>query len=163
MSDLKIGIVTKEWPPAIYGGAGVHVVELTHALRSVEGVSVDVHCFGGPRNDAFGYSTPSEFHEANPAIQAIVTDLEIASHLGGVDVVHSHTWYANMAGHIAALQYKIPHIVSAHSLEPSRPWKTEQLGGGYAISSWAEKTAFEAASAAPAFARFVAMLRPPRR
>lgn len=147
MSSLKIAIVTKEWPPAIYGGAGVHVVELTQALRDVDGTTVNVHCFGGPREDAFGYSTPSEFANANPAIQALATDLEIASHLGGVDVVHSHTWYANMAGHIAALQYKIPHIVSAHSLEPSRPWKSEQLGGGYAISSWAEKTAYEAAAA----------------
>jgi starch synthase len=147
MSRLKVAIVTKEWPPAIYGGAGVHVVELTKALRAVNGVHVDVHCFGGPREDAFGYSTPSEFIDANPAVQALVTDLEIASHLGEVDVVHSHTWYANMAGHIGALQYKIPHIVSAHSLEPSRPWKTEQLGGGYAISSWAEKTAYESAAA----------------
>jgi starch synthase len=147
MSRLKVAIVTKEWPPAVYGGAGVHVVELSQALRAVDGVHVDVHCFGGPREDAFGYSTPSQFEDANPAVQALVTDLEIASHLGEVDVVHSHTWYANMAGHIAALQYKIPHIVSAHSLEPSRPWKTEQLGGGYAISSWAEKTAYESAAA----------------
>ena len=147
MSGLKVAIVTKEWPPAVYGGAGVHVVELTQALRAVDGVNVDVHCFGGPRENAFGYSTPSQFEEANPAVQALVTDLEIASHLSGVDVVHSHTWYANMAGHIAALQYKIPHIVSAHSLEPSRPWKSEQLGGGYAISSWAEKTAYESAAA----------------
>ena len=147
MSALKIAVVTKEWPPAVYGGAGVHVVELTQALRAVDGVSVDVHCFGGPREDAFGYSTPSQFEDANPAVQALVTDLEIASHLGGVDVVHSHTWYANMAGHIAALQHKIPHIVSAHSLEPLRPWKSEQLGGGYAISSWAEKTAYESAAA----------------
>jgi starch synthase len=147
MSNLKIAVVTKEWPPAIYGGAGVHVVELTQAIRAVDGTTVDVHCFGGPRDDAFGYSTPLQFNDANPAVQALVTDLEIASHLGGVDIVHSHTWYANMAGHIAALQYKIPHIVSAHSLEPLRPWKSEQLGGGYAISSWAEKTAFEAAAA----------------
>ena len=147
MSELNIGIVTKEWPPAIYGGAGVHVLELTHALRNIKDVSVDVHCFGGVRDDAFGYSTPQQFSAANPAIQALVTDLDIASHLSDVDVVHSHTWYANMAGHIAALQYKIPHVVSAHSLEPLRPWKAEQLGGGYAISSWAEKTAFEAAAA----------------
>lgn len=147
MSALKIAVVTKEWPPAVYGGAGVHVVELTQALRAVDGVNVDVHCFGGPREDAFGYSTPPQFEDANPAVQALVTDLEIATHLGGVDVVHSHTWYANMAGHIAALQHKIPHIVSAHSLEPLRPWKSEQLGGGYAISSWAEKSAYESAAA----------------
>lgn len=147
MQNLKIGIVTKEWPPDIYGGAGVHVVELTQALRNINDISVDVHCFGGPREDAFGYTVPSQFRQTNPAIQALVTDLEIASHLSGVDVVHSHTWYANMAGHIASLQYKTPHIVSAHSLEPLRPWKAEALGGGYAISSWAEKTAYEAAAA----------------
>ncbi|CAB4671910.1 MAG: glycogen synthase [Actinobacteria bacterium] len=147
MSELKVGIVTKEWPPAVYGGAGVHVVQLTQALRRINGISVGVHCFGGKRDDAFGYQTPTEFNDANPAVQALVTDLEIASHMSNVDVVHSHTWYANMAGHIAALQYSIPHIVSAHSLEPLRPWKAEQLGTGYAISSWAEKTAFESAAA----------------
>ena len=139
--------MTKEWPPAIYGGAGVHVLQLTQALREIKDVHVDVHCFGGKRDDAYGYSTPAEFASANPAIQALVTDLEIATYLSNVDLVHSHTWYANMAGHLASLQYSIPHIVSAHSLEPLRPWKAEQLGGGYAISSWAEKTAFEAASA----------------
>jgi starch synthase len=106
-----------------------------------------VHCFGGPRDDAFGYSLPSGFADANPAVQALAIDLEIATHLGHVDVVHSHTWYANMAGHIAALQHGVPHIVSAHSLEPMRPWKSEQLGGGYRLSSWAEKTAYEGASA----------------
>ncbi len=147
MSELKVGIVTKEWPPAIYGGAGVHVLQLTQALRTINDVHVDVHCFGGKRDDAFGYSTPAEFTAANPAVQALATDLEIASQLGAVDLVHSHTWYANMAGHVASLQYSIPHIVSAHSLEPLRPWKAEQLGGGYAISSWAEKTAYEAAAA----------------
>ena len=140
-------MVTKEWPPAIYGGAGVHVLQLTQALRKIKDIQVDVHCFGGKREDAFGYATPAEFNEANPALQALMTDLEIASHLGNVDLVHSHTWYANMAGHVASLQHAIPHIVSAHSLEPLRPWKAEQLGGGYKISSWAEKTSFEAAAA----------------
>jgi len=147
MSELKVGIVTKEWPPAIYGGAGVHVLQLTQALRTNKDVHVDVHCFGGKRDDAFGYETPSEFTSSNPAVQAIATDLEIATNLSSVDLVHSHTWYANMAGHFASLQYSIPHIVSAHSLEPLRPWKAEQLGGGYAISSWAEKTAYESAAA----------------
>ena len=148
MSATRIGIVTKEWPPAVYGGAGVHVVQLTQALRKVSGIEVDVHCFGGPRTDgAFGYDTPSEFSSANPALQAIATDLLIANNLGNVDVIHSHTWYANMAGHTASLLYGTPHIVSAHSLEPLRPWKTEQLGGGYQISSWAEKTSYEAAAA----------------
>ena len=146
--DLKIGIVTKEWPPQVYGGAGVHVVQLTEALRSVSGISVEVHCFGGERSDgAFGYETPQEFASANPALQAIATDLAIADNLSKVQLVHSHTWYANMAGHTASLLYGIPHIVSAHSLEPLRPWKAEQLGGGYQISSWAEKTAYESAAA----------------
>ena len=148
MSATRIGIVTKEWPPAVYGGAGVHVVQLTQALRKVSGIEVDVHCFGGPRSDgAFGYDTPSEFSSANPALQAIATDLLIANNLANVDVIHSHTWYANMAGHTASLLYGTPHIVSAHSLEPLRPWKAEQLGGGYQISSWAEKTSYEAAAA----------------
>jgi alpha-maltose-1-phosphate synthase len=146
--DLKIGIVTKEWPPQVYGGAGVHVVQLTEALRSVSGIYVEVHCFGGERSDgAFGYETPQEFASANPALQAIATDLAIADNLSKVQLVHSHTWYANMAGHTASLLYGIPHIVSAHSLEPLRPWKAEQLGGGYQISSWAEKTAYESAAA----------------
>ncbi len=143
-----IGIVTKEWPPAVYGGAGVHVVQLTEALRKLSEVHVDVHCFGGPRSDgAFGYETPAEFSQANPALQALATDLAIANNLNEVDVIHSHTWYANMAGHTASLLYGTPHIVSAHSLEPLRPWKAEQLGGGYQISSWAEKTAYESAAA----------------
>ena len=148
MSQLRVGIVTKEWPPAVYGGAGVHVVQLSAALRTVSGINVDVHCFGGPRSDgAFGYDTPQEFASANPAMQALATDMLIAHHLGDVDVVHSHTWYANMAGHTASLLYGMPHVISAHSLEPLRPWKAEQLGGGYAISSWAEKTAYEGAAA----------------
>ena len=147
MTALNVGIVTKEWPPAIYGGAGVHVLQLTQALRTIKDVHVDVHCFGGKRDDAFGYSLPAGFADANPAVQALAIDLEMATHLGHVDVVHSHTWYANMAGHIASLQHGIPHIVSAHSLEPLRPWKSDQLGGGYKISSWAEKTAFESAAA----------------
>ena len=148
MTSTRIAIVTKEWPPAVYGGAGVHVVQLTQALRTLKGVAVDVHCFGGARSDgAFGYDTPSDFADANPALQAIATDLAIAQQLNSVDVIHSHTWYANMAGHTASLLYGTPHIVSAHSLEPLRPWKAEQLGGGYQISSWAEKTAYEAAAA----------------
>lgn len=148
MSQLLIGLVTKEWPPFVYGGAGVHAVQLTSALRSTGDVEVDVHCFGGPRSDgAFGYETPKEFTSANPAVQALATDMLIAHQLGDVDVVHSHTWYANMAGHTASLLYGTPHIVSAHSLEPLRPWKADQLGGGYQISSWAEKTAYESAAA----------------
>ena len=146
--EVRVGIITKEWPPAVYGGAGVHVVQLTEALRSIDKTTVDVHCFGAPRTDAsHAYQTPTGFENSNPALQAIATNLAMADHLGDVDVLHSHTWYANMAGHTASLLYGTPHIVSAHSLEPLRPWKADQLGGGYKISSWAEKTAYESADA----------------
>lgn len=148
MKTTRVGLVTKEWPPQVYGGAGVHAVQLTQALRNLDGVSVDVHCFGGARTDgAFGYTTPASFADANPAVQAIATDLEIANNLQNVDVIHSHTWYANMAGHIASMLHGLPHVITAHSLEPLRPWKAEQLGGGYQISSWAEKSAYESADA----------------
>ena len=148
MKTTRVGLVTKEWPPQVYGGAGVHAVQLTQALRNLDHVSVDVHCFGGARDDgAFGYSTPGSFESANPAIQAIATDLEIANNLQNVDVIHSHTWYANMAGHFGSLLHGIPHVITAHSLEPLRPWKADQLGGGYQISSWAEKSAYESADA----------------
>lgn len=148
MKTTRVGLVTKEWPPQVYGGAGVHAVQLTQALRELDGVSVDVHCFGGIRDDgAFGYSTPTSFEDANPALQAIATDLEIANNLQGVDVIHSHTWYANMAGQVASMLHGFPHVITAHSLEPLRPWKADQLGGGYQISSWAEKSAYESADA----------------
>lgn len=144
---LKVGLVTKEWPPQVYGGAGVHVVQLSQALRKQPNIEVAVHCFGGERLDAFGYETPAAFEKSNAALQALATDLAIADQLGAVDVIHSHTWYANFAGFTANLMHGIPHIVSAHSLEPLRPWKAEQLGGGYRISSWAEKSAYETAQA----------------
>ena len=148
MKTTRVGLVTKEWPPQVYGGAGVHAVQLTEALRNLDGVSVDVHCFGGARDDgAIGYSTPASFADANPAVQAIATDLDIANNLLNVDVIHSHTWYANMAGHFGSLLHGVPHVITAHSLEPLRPWKADQLGGGYQISSWAEKSAYESADA----------------
>ena len=148
MKTTRVGLVTKEWPPQVYGGAGVHAVQLTEALRTLDGVSVDVHCFGGVREDgAIGYSTPASFADANPAVQAIATDLDIANNLQNVDIIHSHTWYANMAGHFGALLHGVPHVITAHSLEPLRPWKADQLGGGYQISSWAEKSAYESADA----------------
>ena len=146
-NSLKVGLVTKEWPPQIYGGAGVHVVQLSQALSKQPGIQVDVHCFGGPRSDAFGYNTPEAFKNSNPALQALATDLLIAEQLGDLDLIHSHTWYANFAGMSGSLLHGKPHIVSAHSLEPLRPWKAEQLGGGYRISSWAEKSAYESADA----------------
>lgn len=148
MKTTRVGLVTKEWPPQVYGGAGIHAVQLTQALRELDGVSVDVHCFGGVRDDgAIGYATPASFADANPAVQAIATDLDIANNLQNVNVIHSHTWYANMAGHFGSLLHGIPHVITAHSLEPLRPWKADQLGGGYQISSWAEKSAYESADA----------------
>jgi starch synthase len=148
VKTTRVGLVTKEWPPQVYGGAGVHAVQLTQALRELDGVCVDVHCFGGARDDgAIGYSTPASFADANPAVQAIATDLDIANNLQSVNVIHSHTWYANMAGHFGSLLHGIPHVITAHSLEPLRPWKADQLGGGYQISSWAEKSAYESADA----------------
>ena len=142
---MKIGLITKEWPPHIYGGAGVHALQLTQALRS--SIEVNVHSFGESREDATSHTLPKEFSSLNPALAALATDIEIAQAVEGVDLLHSHTWYANMAGHLGGLLHGIPHVITAHSLEPDRPWKAEQLGGGYQISSWAEKTAYEAADA----------------
>ncbi|HEX7404444.1 MAG TPA: glycogen synthase [Candidatus Nanopelagicaceae bacterium] len=147
MFPIRVGLVTKEWPPYVYGGAGVHVVQLAQALRARSDISLSVHCFGVPRTDAIGYPVPAEFSRSNPALQALATDLVMANALSNVDVVHTHTWYANMAGHIASMMHGIPHIMSAHSLEPLRPWKAEQLGGGYRLSSWVEKSAMEGAAA----------------
>jgi len=147
MEPIKVGLVTKEWPPNVYGGAGVHVVQLAEALRKKPEISLSVHCFGDVRTDAIGHATPMKFTRSNPALAAVATDLEIADALSSVDIVHTHTWYANMAGHVASLIHGIPHIMSAHSLEPLRPWKAEQLGGGYQLSSWVERTSIESAAA----------------
>jgi starch synthase len=144
---MRVDIITKEYPPEIYGGAGVHVTELVKALR--EQMEVQVRAFGAARDEdaTTAYGVPAELAEANGAIQTLGTDLEIVPDIAGADVVHSHTWYANFAGHLASLLHGIPHIVTAHSLEPLRPWKAEQLGGGYAVSSYIEKTAYEGAAA----------------
>ncbi len=147
MKPIQVGLVTKEWPPHVYGGAGVHVVQLAEALRKRPEISLTVHCFGDKRKDAINYPTPIDFVRSNPAIAAVATDLAIAEALADADVVHTHTWYANMAGHVASLIHGIPHIMSGHSLEPLRPWKADQLGGGYRLSSWVEKTAIESAAA----------------
>jgi len=143
--ELKVGIVTKEWPPFVYGGAGVHVKYLTQSLRPY--IDVEVHCFGDSREDAQAYPIGDSETDLNPALQALITDVQMAQNLADVDLVHSHTWYANMAGHFSKLLNGTPHIITAHSLEPDRPWKAEQIGGGYRISSWAEKTAYESADA----------------
>jgi starch synthase len=144
---MRVDLLTREYPPEIYGGAGVHVAELVSAMRGE--IDVTVRCFGDERSEAdtVAYRVPTELAGANPALTTLGTDLLMAQDAAGADLVHSHTWYANGAGHVAKLLHGIPHIVSAHSLEPLRPWKAEQLGGGYRVSSWIEKTAFEAADA----------------
>ncbi|HYI50261.1 MAG TPA: glycogen synthase [Microbacterium sp.] len=144
---MRVDIITKEYPPEIYGGAGVHVTELVKALR--EQLDVRVRAFGAARDEegTTAYGVPSELASANGAIQTLGTDLEIVPDIAGAEVVHSHTWYANFAGHLASLLHGVPHIVTAHSLEPLRPWKAEQLAGGYAVSSFIEKTAYEGAAA----------------
>jgi len=142
---MRVDLLTREYPPDIYGGAGVHVTELVRALRA--DTEVLVRCFGADREepDTFAYRVPAELAGANAALTTLGVDLQMAQDCGGADVVHSHTWYANAAGHIAKLLHGVPHVVTAHSLEPLRPWKAEQLGGGYRVSSWVEKTAFEGA------------------
>ncbi len=137
-------MLTKEWPPDIYGGAGVHVEHLVAELRRK--IDVDVHCFGAPRTDADAHQVPPSLAEANPAIQTLGVDLEMVAATNGADLLHSHTWYANLAGHIGGLLHGVPHVLTAHSLEPLRPWKEEQLGGGYRVSSWVERTAYEGAT-----------------
>ena len=144
---MRAAILTREFPPDVYGGAGVHVDFLVRELRRL--IDVDVHCMGEPREGATAHSeNDPRLTDANAALRILSTDLSITAGVGaGVDVVHSHTWYANMAGHWSKLLYDVPHVVTAHSLEPQRPWKAEQLGGGYRISSWAERTAYESADA----------------
>ncbi|MGV0419830.1 glycogen synthase [Corynebacterium simulans] len=140
---MRAGIFSKEYPPEIYGGAGVHVAELTRFMREL--IDVSVHCMGGPREekDVFNHGVDPELSAANPAIQTLSTGLRMANAASDIDIAHSHTWYSGLGGHLAARLYDIPHVVTAHSLEPHRPWKREQLGGGYEISSWSEKNAME--------------------
>ncbi|RMB58476.1 glycogen synthase [Tessaracoccus antarcticus] len=142
---MKLSLLTREYPPSIYGGAGVHVAQLVPQLRKF--IEVEVHCMGEPRDGATAH--PETYPpNANAALRVLGADLSMAAAVSpDVDVLHSHTWYANMGGHLAGLLLDKPHVVTSHSLEPHRPWKSEQLGGGYAVSSWAEKTAFEAADA----------------
>ena len=131
--------MTREYPPEVYGGAGVHVTELVAQLRRL--CEVDVHCMGAPRPGAFAYQPDPRLQDANAALSTLSADLVMANAASAATVVHSHTWYAGLAGHLAAMLYDIPHVLTAHSLEPLRPWKAEQLGGGYRVSSWVEHTA----------------------
>jgi starch synthase len=143
---MRVAILTREFPPDVYGGAGVHVDFLVRELRRLS--DVEVHCMGEPREGAVAHTEDDpRLTGANPALRILAADLEITAGVGNADLVHSHTWYANMAGHWAKLLYDVPHVVTAHSLEPQRPWKAEQLGGGYRLSSWAERTAYESADA----------------
>jgi starch synthase len=151
---MRVAILTREYPPEVYGGAGVHVEYLARELSRLE--EITVHKWGtavredrhGPRVvghaswDALAGDAP---HLA--ALRAMSIDLTMAAEAEGSDVAHSHTWYANLAGHLAKLTYGIPHVATVHSLEPLRPWKAEQLGGGYALSSWCERVGLEAADA----------------
>ena len=139
--------MTREYPPEVYGGAGVHVEYLARDLRRL--ADVRVHCFGGARSESgvTAYPEPAELAGANAALRTMGVDLQMAAGSAGTDIVHSHTWYANLAGHTAKLLHDVPHVVTTHSLEPLRPWKAEQLGGGYALSSFCERTAIENADA----------------
>jgi len=142
---MRVAMMTREYPPEVYGGAGVHVTELVAQLRRL--CEVDVHCMGAPRPGAFVHQPDPALKDANAALSTLSADLVMANAAAGATVVHSHTWYTGMAGHVAALLYGVPHIVTAHSLEPLRPWKAEQLGGGYALSSFAERTSYIGAAA----------------
>jgi len=142
---LRVAMLTREYPPEVYGGAGVHVTELTARLLNL--ADVDVHCMGAPRADAIVHDPDPALDGANAAVRMLSAQLRMADAADEVDVVHSHTWYTGMAGHLAATLYGIPHVLTAHSLEPRRPWKAEQLGGGYRISSWSERNAMEHADA----------------
>ena len=144
-SRLRVALLTREYPPEVYGGAGVHVAYLARELASL--VDVTVHCQGADRPGAVAHRPWDHLAGANPALGVMSADLSMTAAAGSADVVHSHTWYANLAGHLAALLYGVPHLVTVHSLEPLRPWKAEQLGGGYALSSWCERVAVESAAA----------------
>ena len=140
---MRVDVLTKEYPPEVYGGAGVHVAELVRALRaratSTPGCTASARRATRPGTAA--YADLAELAGANGALRTLGVDLAMADGCAGTDLVHSHTWYANLAGHLAKLLHGVPHVVTAHCLEPLRPWKAEQLGGGYAVSSWVERTA----------------------
>ena len=143
-------MLTKEFPPEVYGGAGVHVEYLSRELANL--VDLEVHCFGPGRASPLVKGTYESWSElplagAGAALQAMGVDLRMAAAVGDAEIVHSHTWYANLGGHFAKLLYGVPHVMTSHSLEPLRPWKADQLGGGYALSSFCEKTAIESADA----------------
>jgi starch synthase len=151
---MRVALLTREYPPEVYGGAGVHVEYLSEYLSRL--VDLDVYCFGRRREsplvkaafepwEEIASGRPRRPHDA--ALETLSVDLRMAAAVEGADLVHTHTWYANFAGHLARLLYEIPHVATTHSLEPLRPWKAEQLGGGYAVSTYCERTALESADA----------------
>jgi len=142
---LRVALLTREYPPEVYGGAGVHVTYLARELAPL--VDLTVHCQGADRPDAVAHRPWDLLADANQALQVVSTDLSMAAAVGSAQLVHSHTWYANLAGHLASMLYDIPHVMTMHSLEALRPWKAEQLGGGYAVSTWCERTAASSAAA----------------
>jgi starch synthase len=147
---IEVGLLTREFPPEVYGGAGVHVEYLSRELAALVGVRV--YCFGAPRSSdlvAGAYLPWDELPAEGDAavLRTLSVGLRMAADVGGVSLVHSHTWYANLPGHLARLLYNVPHVMTVHSLEPLRPWKAEQLGAGYAVSSWCERTAIDGADA----------------
>jgi starch synthase len=148
--DRKIALLTREYPPEVYGGAGTHVEYLVRELRRL--LEVAVYCWGSPREEAgvHAFTAWDQLSEPKPeavALQAMSIDLAMAAAAKGADLAHSHTWYATFGGHLAKLMWSIPHVMTIHSLEPLRPWKAEQLGGGYALSLFCERTGIEAADA----------------
>jgi starch synthase len=143
---VRVGLLTREFPPEVYGGAGVHVEHLAAALSALGTVDVDVHCMGVDRPTASAHRPDERLTDASSVLGVLSADLTMTAALEGVDLVHSHTWYVDLAGHLASLLFDVPHVLTTHSLEPSRPWKAEQLGGGYAVSSWIERAAVEAAT-----------------
>jgi alpha-maltose-1-phosphate synthase len=146
----RVALLTREYPPEVYGGAGVHVEYLARELRKLTDLSV--HCWGEPRDEAGVTAHQAWAALADPkpeaaAFETMSIDLAMAAAVKGAELVHSHTWYANFGGHLAKLTWSIPHVVTTHSLEPLRPWKAEQLGGGYSLSKYCEQTAIEGADA----------------
>ena len=147
---MKVGLLTREYPPEVYGGAGVHVEHLARELRGR--VELSVHCWGARREEpgVFAYAAWRDLRDPEPeaaALRAMSIELAMVGAVKGVDLLHSHTWYANLAGHWGKLAWQVPHVATTHSLEPLRPWKKEQLGGGYALSTHAERTGLLGADA----------------
>lgn len=154
---MRIGLLTREYPPESYGGGGAHVGNLVPQLRRL--VDVEVHGYGHRLDTDPPYihrhQWPAVIGDANMALRVLAVNAQMASRLADRQVLHSHTWYTNMAGHFAKIMYGTPHVITAHSLEIRRPWKIEQLDSGYGISSWIEDTAYRAADAVIAVSRWM--------